>query len=175
MRNALLVCMLGASLIGCTSKKEAESGAKAKGSPEADHEAEGRRAAFGLLREYVDSFRAIATSGDAATARQVLVDLRKKAVSTQHLPEEFERRYFTLLDAGIALLSPKSGKDADPKRKEKVETFVKSAGGPDAKFDPDGGIAGVAKLFVEEVVALHLLLDPSASPDDVHEKYFPQR
>ena len=175
MRNVLLVCMLGASLTGCTSKKEPESGAKAEDSPKVDHEAEGRRAALGLLREYVDAFKAVATSANASAGREFLVDLRKKAVSTHHLPEEFERRYFTMLDAWIAMLAPKTGKGADPKRREKIEAFVKSAGGPDAKFDPDGGIAGVAKLFVQEVVALHLLLDPSASPDDVHEKYFPQR
>lgn len=175
MRNALLACMLGASLFGCTSKKEAESGAKTEDASKAAQEAEGRRNAFGLLREYVDSFRAIAMSGDASTAREVLVELRKKAVSTQHMPEEFERRYFTMLDAGIALLSPKSGEGADPQRDAKVEAFVKSVDGPDAKYDPNGGIAAVAKLFVREVVALHLLLDPSASSDDVHEKYFPQR
>ena len=175
MRNALLVCILGASVIGCTSKDEAKSAADAKKKPEVNHEALGRQAAKGLLRDYVDSYRAIVTSGDASTAREVLVDLRKKAVSTQHLPEEFERRYFAMLDAGIALLSPAEGKGADPKRDAKVEAFVKSVGGPDAKFDPDGGLAAVSKLFVEEIVALRMLVDPSVSADDVHKQYFPQR
>ena len=175
MRTVVLACLLGPLSLSCTSKKEPKSSPTAAKTGEADHEAEGRQAAKALLREYVDTYRAIAIAGDATTARGVLEELRDKAVSTQHLPEEFERRYFAMLDAGIALLSPATGKGADPKRHAKVEAFVKSAGGPDAKFDPNGGIAAVSKIFIDEIVELRLLVDPDVSRDDVHSQYFPQR
>ena len=175
MRRTLLLCALCVSVVGCASKDKEPAGDDAGKSARAKaaNEATGKALAMGLLRELVDTFGSLARSANAEVGIEAFEDLRKKAVSARHLPEEFERRYFAMLDAVLVVLH--RGDEPDPKQEEKVKAFVEAVGGPDAAYDPKGGLASIAGLMVEEVVALRLLVDPSASREDVQKEYFPQR
>ena len=157
VRRAFLLLSLSIPALACTPKVAPGPALDPR------QAAEARR----LLQSYADAMQQFARSGNPVVAAEVFEEM-KDTVARADVPEGFSPRFRRLLEATLAAFEPDRGAAT-----QTLDAFVKSVRGPDATVDPNAGVARHAEVFVEELVALRLTIDPDMNAEDVKAAYFP--
>lgn len=136
-------------------------------SPAAETPAGNADAARALLLDYQQLMRDVAAQGsvDALKTGVTLLETRATGLrDTQQISAAFHDRFARLLHVTRLLTEPET-----PEAKKEIEDFAWEA----TRQRPQGsGMAAIAPAIIEELLSLHLLLDPQADRAELRKKYF---